>query len=108
MRLNLSARDGVSVVVNVHRQILMGNSRFFAERLTAERRSRGEKERRSPGGNGSCVVEIGECDDIEGYVETLRLMYCKDLRRRLIREDVTRVLGILKVINLYTFLFFIG
>lgn len=94
MRLNLSAKDGVSVTMNVHRQILVGHSRFFAARLT-ERRSRQEKER-SPG-NGSCVVEIEDCDDIEVYVETLRLMYCKDLRRRLMREDVTRVLGILKV-----------
>ncbi|GFZ01357.1 BTB/POZ domain-containing protein [Actinidia rufa] len=31
------------------------------------------------------------------YIETLRLMYCKDLRKKLMKEDVSRVLGILKV-----------
>jgi len=34
---------------------------------------------------------------VEVYIETLRLMYCKDLRKKLMREDVSRVLGILKV-----------
>lgn len=42
-------------------------------------------------------VEIADCDDVEVYIETLRLMYCKDLRKKLMREDVSRVLGILKV-----------
>ena len=45
------------------------------------------------------VVEIADCDDVEVYIEALRLMYCKDLRKKLMREDVTRVLGILKVVT---------
>uniref|UniRef100_A0A6N2MGQ2 BTB domain-containing protein n=1 Tax=Salix viminalis TaxID=40686 RepID=A0A6N2MGQ2_SALVM len=45
----------------------------------------------------SYAVEIADCDDVEIYIETLRLMYCKDLRRKLMKEDVPRVLGILKV-----------
>jgi hypothetical protein len=47
------------------------------------------------------VVEIADCDDVEVYIETLRLMYCKDLRRKLMKEDVSRVLGILKVKSLF-------
>jgi hypothetical protein len=34
------------------------------------------------------------------------LMYCKDLRRKLMKEDVSRVLGILQVKSLF-FLFFV-
>jgi hypothetical protein len=49
------------------------------------------------------VVEIADCDDVEVYIETLRLMYCKDLRRKLMKEDVSRVLGILKVKSLFFF-----
>ncbi|GFS34152.1 pectin methylesterase 3 [Actinidia rufa] len=44
-------------------------------------------------------VEICDCDDVEGYVETVVLMYCDDLKRRLVsevREEVSKVLGLLK------------
>lgn len=51
-------------------------------------------------------VEIADCDDVEVYIETLRLMYCKDLRKKLMREDVSRVLGILKVTPFFGVLFF--
>ena len=42
-------------------------------------------------------IEITDVDDIEIYLETLRLMYCQDVRRSLIKENVSRVLDILKV-----------
>ncbi|GMH26584.1 hypothetical protein Nepgr_028427 [Nepenthes gracilis] len=89
--LTLSNKDGFSVSVNVHRQILVGHSRFFAEKLPA----RWPKQRSS--GGTPFAVEIAECDDLEVYIETLRLMYCNDLRRKLMKEDVPKVLGILKV-----------
>ncbi|XWS74221.1 hypothetical protein CRYUN_Cryun02cG0197200 [Craigia yunnanensis] len=45
----------------------------------------------------SHTVEISECDDVEVYVETLVLMYCDDLKKRLIGENVNKVLALLKV-----------
>ncbi|KAL4297412.1 hypothetical protein GQ457_12G000320 [Hibiscus cannabinus] len=90
IKLTLSSKDGISVSMNVHRQILVAHSRFFAVKLSD----------RSPETNGSgepYSVEIADCDDVEVYIETLRLMYCKDLRKMLMREDVSNVLGILKV-----------
>ena len=42
-------------------------------------------------------MEISECDDVEVYVETVVLMYCEDLRKRLLGEDLDRVLTLLKV-----------
>ncbi|CAL9077355.1 unnamed protein product [Musa acuminata var. zebrina] len=89
VHLTLSSMDGLTVSLNVHRHILVGHSRFFAAKL----RDRWSKQQRSL----PYIVEISDCDDVEIYVETLCLMYCKDLRRRLMREDVSKVLGILKV-----------
>ncbi|GAV76112.1 hypothetical protein CFOL_v3_19587 [Cephalotus follicularis] len=92
VKLSLSSKDGLSVSMSVHKQILVANSRFFAVKLS-------DRWAKQKGTSVSvpCIVEIADCDDVEVYIETLRLMYCKDLRKRLMREDVCRVLGILKV-----------
>ncbi|XVE64798.1 hypothetical protein DITRI_Ditri07aG0130800 [Diplodiscus trichospermus] len=92
IKLTLSSKDDISVSMNVHRQILVAHSRFFAVKLS----DRWAKQQRN-GSSGPYIVEIADCDDVEVYIETLRLMYCKDLRKRLMREDVSKVLGILKV-----------
>lgn len=92
IKLTLSSKDGISVSMNVHRQILVAHSRFFAVKLS----DRWAKQQRN-GSGGPYIVEIADCDDVEVYIETLRLMYCKDLRKKLMREDVSKVLGILKV-----------
>ncbi|KAG8082999.1 hypothetical protein GUJ93_ZPchr0014g47426 [Zizania palustris] len=89
VRLTLSSKDGLSVTLCVHRHILVAHSRFFAAKLS----DRWSKQQRTL----PHIIEISDCDDVEVYIETLRLMYCKDLRRRLMREDVSKVLGILKV-----------
>lgn len=91
VKLTLSSRVGVNVSISVHRQILVAHSRFFASKLN-------EKWASQQRNSGPYNVEIADCDDIEVYIETLRLMYCKDLRKKLMKEDVPRVLGILKVI----------
>ncbi|XP_061355315.1 BTB/POZ domain-containing protein At1g63850-like [Gastrolobium bilobum] len=91
IKLTLSSKDGISVSMNVHRQILVAHSRFFAVKLS-DRWTKQQQRSTSP-----YVVEIADCDDVEVYIETLRLMYCKDLRKKLMKEDVSRVLGILKV-----------
>ncbi|XP_065858329.1 BTB/POZ domain-containing protein At1g63850 [Euphorbia lathyris] len=90
VKLTLSSKDGINVSMNVHRQILVAHSRFFAVKLS----DRWAKQQRS---SVPYMVEIADCDDVEVYIETLRLMYCRDLRRKLMKEDVNKVLGILKV-----------
>lgn len=92
LKLTLSSKDGLGLTVNVHRQILVGHSRFFASKLP-EWRSRQQKPFQH-------VLEISDCEDVGIYVETLQLMYCKDLRKKLMREDVSKVLSILKVLVL--------
>ncbi|KAF9615578.1 hypothetical protein IFM89_024667 [Coptis chinensis] len=89
VKLTLSSNDGLSVSMNVHRQILVAHSRYFAAELTDS----WSKQRRSL----PHIVEISDCEDVEVYIETLRLMYCKDIRRKLMKEDVPKVLAILKV-----------
>lgn len=91
IKLTLSSKDGFSVDLCVHRQILVGHSRFFAGKFAAK------NHRGNVGDTTPFAVEIADCEDVEVYIETLRLMYCKDLRRKLMREDVPKVLGILKV-----------
>jgi hypothetical protein len=91
IKLTLSSKEGLSVSMNLHRQILVAHSRFFSVKLS-ERWAKTQRATGSP-----YIVEIADCDDVEVYIETLRLMYCKDLRKRLMKEDVPRVLGILKV-----------
>jgi hypothetical protein len=91
IKLTLSSKEGLSVSVNLHRQILVAHSRFFSVKLS-ERWTKTQRATGSP-----YIVEIADCDDVEVYIDTLRLMYCKDLRKRLMKEDVPRVLGVLKV-----------
>ncbi|EOY34233.1 hypothetical protein QUC31_018532 [Theobroma cacao] len=86
VRLTVVSRDGYRVSMDVHRRVLSEKSRFFAEKLSQGR----EK-------GVSHTVEISECDDVEVYVETVVLMYCDDLKKRLIGEDVNKVLALLKV-----------
>lgn len=99
VKLTLSSKDGISVSMNVHRHVLVAHSRFFSVKLS----DRWALQQRQ---GLPYVVEIADCDDVEVYIETLRLMYCKDLRKRLIKEDVPRVLGILKVSNYPNLKFF--
>lgn len=42
-------------------------------------------------------MEISECDDVEVYLETLLLMYFDDLKKRLMGEEVYKVLALLQV-----------
>ncbi|KAE8675621.1 BTB/POZ domain-containing protein [Hibiscus syriacus] len=92
IKLTLSSKDGITVSMNLHRQIVVAHSRFFAVKLS----DRWAKQQEN-GSAGPYIVEIADCDDVEVYIETLKLMYCTDLRKKLLREDVSKVLGILKV-----------
>ncbi|XP_024369459.1 BTB/POZ domain-containing protein At1g63850 isoform X2 [Physcomitrium patens] len=89
LKLILNNREGYSVTVNVHRHILVTHSRFFAAKLS----DRWSKQQRT----NSNLIEITDIDDVEIYLETLRLMYCEDVKKSLMKENVSRVLGILKL-----------
>lgn len=84
LKLVLMGRQGFIVKLSVHKNVLEENSTFFAEKLVAK----------SPSFH---CIEVDDCEDIETYVETVGLMYCKELKQRLIKQSVSRVLRILKV-----------
>ncbi|XP_062081956.1 BTB/POZ domain-containing protein At5g60050 [Humulus lupulus] len=90
VRLTVVARDGFKVSMDVHKSVLASKSRFFAEKL---RRDRGV----------SHSVEISDCDDVDVYVEAVVLMYYEDLKKRLMGEEVSKVLGLLKVCSAIMF-----
>lgn len=86
VRLTVVAKDGFRASMEVHKSVLVEKSRFFAEKLM---RCCDDHE-----------VEISDCDDVEVYVETVVLMYFEDLKKRLVGEGVSKVLSLLKVIQL--------
>lgn len=94
VKLGLVSKDGLSVTLSLHRHLLHAHSRFFRTKL-GHRKQRDIEEESAP--VPSQIVEISDCEDIDGYMMTLYLMYCKDIRRRLTKEDVPKVLALLKV-----------
>ncbi|GJN23181.1 hypothetical protein PR202_gb10808 [Eleusine coracana subsp. coracana] len=89
LKVVLYGKDGVAVKMSVHKNILAENSTFFADKLS----------RQSPVSS----IEMPDCEDVEIYVETVGLMYCSDVRQRLIKQSVSRVLRILKAAELLGF-----
>ncbi|CAA7038199.1 unnamed protein product [Microthlaspi erraticum] len=84
-KLTLVGRDGHRATMDVHKKVLSEKSKFFMEKMKSRRE------------NGVSQPHIVECDDVETYVETVVLMYCDDLKNKLIGENVFKVLALLKV-----------
>ncbi|XAR57857.1 hypothetical protein NMG60_11026141 [Bertholletia excelsa] len=83
-KIILLGKQGFAVRLSVHKNVLVEKSSFFAEKLCEQQ-------------PGLPCLEIDDCEDVEIYVETVGLMYCKELKQRLIKQNVSRVLRILKV-----------
>ncbi|KAJ8764333.1 hypothetical protein K2173_006073 [Erythroxylum novogranatense] len=90
MKVILLGKQGFCVKLSVHKNVLVENSHLFANKLSEEESTL------------SCL-EIDDCEDVEIYVETVGLMYCKDMKQRLIKQNVSRVLRILKVAEVLGF-----
>ncbi|GAB4847093.1 hypothetical protein Ancab_026103 [Ancistrocladus abbreviatus] len=90
MKVVLFGKTGLSVKLNLHKNVLVKNSSFFADRLSKQE-------------SGFPCLEIEDCEDIEIYVETMGLMYCKDMKQRLIKLSVQHVLRLLKVAEVIGF-----
>uniref|UniRef100_A0A7N0T9J3 At3g05675-like ankyrin-like domain-containing protein n=1 Tax=Kalanchoe fedtschenkoi TaxID=63787 RepID=A0A7N0T9J3_KALFE len=86
----LLGKQGFCVKLSVHRNVLMENSSFFAKKLSEPT-------------SGSPHLELEDCEDVEICVETVGLMYCKEMKQRLIKQSVPRVLRILKVAQQFGF-----
>ncbi|XP_052197678.1 BTB/POZ domain-containing protein At3g50780 [Diospyros lotus] len=84
LKVVLLGKQGFAVRLSVHKNVLAEYSSFFAHKLLEQQ-------------PGLSCLEIDDCEDIEIYVETVGLMYCKDLKQRLIKQNLSRVLRILKV-----------
>ncbi|XP_010254985.1 PREDICTED: BTB/POZ domain-containing protein At3g50780-like [Nelumbo nucifera] len=90
LKVVLSGKQGVSVTMSAHKDVLVENSSFFADRLSQQDSS-------------LPCLEIGDCEDVEIYVETVGLMYCKELKQIIIKQSISRVLRILKVAEFLRF-----
>ncbi|XP_020236656.1 BTB/POZ domain-containing protein At3g50780 [Cajanus cajan] len=83
MKVVLLGKQGFCVKLSVHRDVLTEKSCFFSEKLSEQ--------------SGLSCLQIGDCEDVEIYVETVGLMYCKEMKQRLMKQSVSRILRILKV-----------
>ncbi|GAV68270.1 hypothetical protein CFOL_v3_11773 [Cephalotus follicularis] len=90
MKVVLLGKQGFCVKLSVHKNVLVENSFYFAEKLSETEAS-------------LTCLEIDYSEDVEIYVETVGLMYCKDMKQRLIKQSVLRVLRILKIAELLGF-----
>ncbi|KAG9135854.1 hypothetical protein Leryth_002571 [Lithospermum erythrorhizon] len=84
LKLILLGKNGFTVKLSVHRSTLMEKSGFFAKKIS-------EEQLIFP------CMEIDDCEDVEVYVDTVGLMYCTELKQRLKKQNVARILSILKV-----------
>ncbi|KAA8547297.1 hypothetical protein F0562_003839 [Nyssa sinensis] len=84
LKVVLLGRQGFAVKLSVHKSVLVDNSSFFAAKLSEQQLL-------------LHCLQIDDCEDVEIYVETVGLMYCKELKQRLIKQSVSRVLRILKI-----------
>ncbi|KAH7280301.1 hypothetical protein KP509_37G060600 [Ceratopteris richardii] len=89
LTLTSGSKDGPSVTIHVHQQTLVEKSGYFAAKLSEI----SIKESHST----TCDIHISDCEDVEAYIDTLSLMYCTNLTRKLMKESISRVLSILKV-----------
>ncbi|XP_038722775.1 BTB/POZ domain-containing protein At3g50780-like isoform X2 [Tripterygium wilfordii] len=90
MKFVLLGKQGFCVKLSVHRNILVENSNYFADKFSEQE-------------SGIPCLEISDCEDVEIYVETVGLMYCKDMKQWLIKQSVSRVVRILKLAELLGF-----
>ncbi|CAN0911937.1 BTB/POZ domain-containing protein At3g50780 [Linum grandiflorum] len=90
LKVILLGKHGFSVKLSVHRNVLIQSSSFFADKLS------------QLASNLPCL-EVDDCEDIEIHVETVGLMYCNEMKQRLIKQSLARVLRILKVAELLGF-----
>lgn len=95
LQVLLLGKQTFAVKLCVHKNVLLEKSGFFLDKLSEQ-----QQQQHQP---SSSSLEIDDCEDIEIYVETVGLMYCKDLRLQLMKQNVSRVLRILKVAELLRF-----
>ncbi|CAA7058048.1 unnamed protein product [Microthlaspi erraticum] len=77
---------GFCVKLGVQKKALVDHSSFFAKKLAAK-------------DSVFACLEIESCEDAEIYVETIGLMYYKEMNQRLMKQNVSRVLRVLKVLG---------
>ncbi|KAK8674033.1 hypothetical protein V6N13_112336 [Hibiscus sabdariffa] len=90
MKVILLGKQGYCVKLSVHKEVLLENSSFFTEKISQQE-------------PGLSCLEIDDCKDVEIFIEAVGLMYCKEMKQRLIKLSVSRVLHILKVAELLGF-----
>lgn len=84
MKVVLTGKQGFCVKLSLHRDVLTEKSSFFAEKFYED--------------CGLSFLRVDDCEDVEMFVETVGLMYCREMKQRLMKQTVSRILRILKVI----------
>lgn len=88
VRVTLKGMDGRVVTLDLHSEVLILQSQYFASKLAE-----------CPLNEGLFSVEFCDCSNLESYQEAIELMYCGNARRRLMQGSTPAlaVIGILEV-----------
>ncbi|KAE8656005.1 BTB/POZ domain-containing protein [Hibiscus syriacus] len=90
MKLILLGKRGFFVRLSVHKKVLLEHSCFLTDKLYEEEFD-------------LSYLESDDWEDVESFVETVRLVYCKEMKQALMKQSVSHVLHILMVAELLGF-----
>lgn len=88
VRVTLKGIDGRVITLDLHSEVLILQSQYFASKLAE-----------CPLNEGLLSVEFCDCSNLESYQETIELMYCGNAKRRLMQGSTPAIaaIGILEV-----------
>ncbi|KAE8647462.1 hypothetical protein Csa_002905 [Cucumis sativus] len=95
VRLNLRAKNGGCLVLELNSEALCANSEVFSELIVKHKKDLGSNG--SPSRSKLCRIEVPEVENLGVFRETIELMFEDDISKRLSKIGVYRVIDILEV-----------
>ena len=88
VRVTLKGVDGRVITLDLHSDVLILQSQYFASKLAE-----------CPSNDGLLSVAVSDCSNLESYQEAIELMYCGNARLRLMQGSTPTLvaIGILEV-----------
>lgn len=95
VRLNLRAKNGGCMVLELNSEALCANSEVFSELIVKHKKDLASNG--SPSRSKLCRIEVPEVENLGMFRETIELMFEDDISKRLSKIGVYRAIDILEV-----------
>ena len=105
VRLNLRAKNGGCMVLEVNSEALCANSEVFSELILKHKKDSASNG--SPSRSKLCRIEVPEVENLGIFRETMELMFEDDISKRLSKIGVYRSIDILEVRTLILMVLFL-